>query len=255
MVQCEEGHQYCFGCLWRHIEGLIYGSFKALAFFPCMHMVYHCQKSIGFSDIWRALPGDVIERYEEFQAWEAVIEVKLENLFYCPLCSILCEVDKGVQVFDSSNPKCLMVSCIQCKEPYHLPLPCEENVKTSETAAHRKFEERMTKEFVRECKTSNSEILKIDGCNRVTCTRCRTTMCYVCRQAISSNYEHYFDHHDHWEPGKPCKICKVEKCSLWETEVEDNVALEAREEGLKEFGDKEFGDQKIGPLLQKQTVQ
>ena len=42
---------------------------------------------------------------------------------------------------------------------------------------------------------------------------------------------------------------------MWETEIEDNVALEAREEAFKEFGDKEFGDQKIGPPLQKQTVQ
>ena len=255
MVQCEEGHRFCFGCLRRQVEGIIYGSFKAPACLPCMHTAYHCQKSIGLSDIRRALPGDVVERYEECQAREAVIEAKLENLFYCPFCSIPCEVDKCVQVFDCPNPKCLMVSCIQCKEPSHLPLPCEENAKTSETAARRKVEERMTKAVVRECKTCNSEILKIDGCNRVTCTRCRTTMCYVCRQAISSNYEHFCDHHDHREPGKPCKICKVQKCSLWQTEVDDNVALEAREEALKELGDKEFGDQKIGPPLQKQTVQ
>ena len=70
-----------------------------------------------------------------------------------------------------------MVSCIQWKEPNHLPLQCEENVKTSETAARRKVEERMTKVVVRECKTYNSEILKIDECNRVRCTRCITTMC------------------------------------------------------------------------------
>ena len=164
MVQCGEGHRFCFGGLRRQVEEIIYGSFKAHYCLPCMHTAYHCQKSIGLSDIRRALPGDVVERYEECQAREAVIEAKLENLFYCPFCSIPCEVDKCVQVFDSSNPKCLMVSCIQCKEPSHLPLRCEENAKTSETAARRKVEERMTKAVVRECKTCNSEILNIDGC-------------------------------------------------------------------------------------------
>ena len=95
-----------------------------------------------------------------------------------------------------------MVSCIQCKEPNHLPLPCEENVKTSKIVAHTKVEERMTKAVVRECKTCNSEILNIDEWNRVRCTRCITTMCYVFRQAISSNYENFCDHHDRREPAK-----------------------------------------------------
>ena len=56
--------------------------------------------------------------------------------------------------------------------------------------------------------------------------------------------------------GKPCQICK-NSCSLWETEIEDNVALDAREEALKEFGDDHNNllDQKIGPPLVKKTVQ
>ena len=255
LVQCEKGHRVCFGCLRRQVEDIIYGSFKAHGCLPCMYTGYECKDSIRLSEMRRALSNDVVERYENCQALEAVAEAKLGNLVYCPFCNIPCEVDKCVQVFDCPNPRCLLASCIQCKEASHLPLSCEENGKTSEPAARTKVEERMTKAVVRQCKTCNAAIVKMDGCNRVTCTRCRTTMCYVCRQAISSNYEHFCEHHYQREPGKPCQICKVEKCSLWETEVEDNVALEAREEALKEFADKEFGDQKIGPPLLKKTVQ
>ena len=145
-----------------------------------MHTAGHCQQSIPLSEIQRALPDDAVERYEECQAREAVIEARFENLVYCPFCSIPCEVDKCVQVFDCPNPKCLMASCIQCMEASHLPFPCEENAKTSETTARTKVEERMTKAVVRKCKTCKATMVKMDGCNRVTCTRCRTTMCYVC---------------------------------------------------------------------------
>ena len=257
MVQCAKGHRSCFGCVRRQVEEIIYGSFKAHSSLPCMDMDSDddCTESIALSEIQRALPDDVIERYEECQARESVIEAKLENLVYCPFCSIPCEVDKCVHVFDCPNPKCLIASCIQCKEPSHIPLSCEENEFTSETASRRKVEERMTKAVIRECKTCNTEIVKMrDGCNRLTCPRCSTTMCYVCRQVISSSYDHFCDHYR--QPEEPCQICKVDKCSMWGAEVEDDVALDAKQDALKEFGDKEpkLLDQKIGPPLVKQTV-
>ena len=49
----------------------IYGSFKKHASLNFMHTGYHCQESIRLSHIWRALSGDVIERYEECHTLEA----------------------------------------------------------------------------------------------------------------------------------------------------------------------------------------
>ena len=67
---------------------------------------------IPLSEIHRALPNDVIERYELRQSKVAIIEAKLEKLFYCPFCCIPCEVDKCVQVMDCPNLECLKTSCI-----------------------------------------------------------------------------------------------------------------------------------------------
>jgi hypothetical protein len=149
------------------------------------------------------------------------------------------------------NPKCLKASCIKCKKPSHLPLRCEEVEEKSETALRREVEERMTKAVIRECNICHAELIKMDGRNKLKC-RCGNTMCYVCRQTISSNYTH-FCHCSvlRGEPGKPCQICN--KCSVAEIEVEDNEALDAKEEALKELVDKkpELLDLEIGPPLKR----
>jgi TRIAD3 protein (E3 ubiquitin-protein ligase RNF216) len=202
-------------------------------------------------EIRRALPNDVIERYEDRQARQAIVEAKIEGLVYCPFCNIPYEIDKCVQVLDCPNPKCLKASCIKCKKPSHLPLRCEEVEEKSETALRREVEERMTKAVIRECNICHAELIKMDGCNKLKC-RCGNTMCYVCRQTISSNYTH-FCHCSvlRGEPGKPCQICN--KCSVAEIEVEDNEALDAKEEALKELVDKkpELLDLEIGPPLKR----
>jgi len=256
IVECTDGHQFCFGCVRRELEEIIYGNYEARGYLLCMYTC-RCIKPIPLSEIHRALPNDVIERYELREAEAAILEAKLENLVYCPFCGIPCEVDKCVQVMVCPNPECLKSSCIQCKEPSHLPLLCEENERISDTSHRRRVEERMTKAVVRECKTCKAELVKIDGCNSLKCTRCRTTMCYVCRQTINyPTYSHFCNHFlSNREPGKPCKICN-KTCLLYEDEIEDNVALDAKEEALKELDDKEPNllHRNIGPPLERPTL-
>ena len=253
MVQCRNGHRFCFKCISKRIHEIIYGGLKAHASLSCM-AIDCCEESIPLSEIRRALSNDVvIERYEYRQSQEAIVEAKIEGLVYCPFCNIPYEVDKCVQVLDCSNPKCLKASCIQCKKLSHLPLRCEEAAKKSETALRREIEERMTKAVIRECNICQAELIKAHGCNKLRCV-CGNTMCYVCRRTIS------YLGSDHFcgcflysgEPGKPCQICN--KCSLIENEIEDNEAFAAREEALRELVDQrpELLHQEIGPPLKTQ---
>ena len=249
MVHCRNGHRFCFKCITKRIDEIIYGGLKAHASLSCMAIDY-CEESIPLSEIKRALPNDVIERYEYRQAQETIVEAKIEGLVYCPFCNIPYEVDKCVHVLDCPNPKCLKASCIQCKKLSHLPLRCEEAAKKSETALRREIEERMTKAVIRECNICQAELIKAHGCNKLRCV-CGNTMCYVCRRTIS------YLGSDHFcgcflysgEPGKPCQICN--KCSLIENEIEDNEAFAAREEALRELVHQkpELLHQEIGPPL------
>jgi TRIAD3 protein (E3 ubiquitin-protein ligase RNF216) len=255
MVQCRNGHLFCFKCIRKRIDEIIYGGLKAHASLSCM-AIDCCEESIPLSEISRALPNDVIERYEYRQAQEAIVEAKIEGLVYCPFCNIPYEVDKCVQVLDCQNPKCLKASCIKCKKLSHLALRCEEVEEKSETALRREVEERMTKAVIRECNICKAELIKAYGCNRVTCM-CGNTMCYVCKRAISySDMLHFCGCLLYsGEPGKPCQICN--RCSLVENEIEDNEALAAREEALTELVDNKSESLHlvIGPPLKRRTRQ
>jgi TRIAD3 protein (E3 ubiquitin-protein ligase RNF216) len=251
MVQCQNGHRFCFECITKRIHEIVYGGLKAHASLSWMAIDFY-DESIPLSEIRRALLNDVIERYEYCQAQEAIVEAKIKGFVYCPFCNIPYEVDKCVQVLDCSNPKCLKASYIQCKKLSHLPLRYEEVEKKSETSLRREVEERMTNVVIRECNIFEAELIKTYGCNKVRCV-CGNTMCYICRQTIS-----YLDS-DHFcgclayggELGKPCRRCN--RGILIENEIEDNEALVEREESLRELVDQrpEFLHQEIGPPLKK----
>ena len=102
MIQCPTGHRFCFSCIKRRVEEIIYGSLKAHGTLSCMSMDY-CSESIPLSEIHRALPNNVIQKYENRQAQDAVAEAKIEDLVYCPFCEIPYEIDKCVKVLDCPN--------------------------------------------------------------------------------------------------------------------------------------------------------
>ena len=111
---------FFFYCVRMRVENITYEGFKADESVSCMD-IGGCRESIPLSYIRRALPNDLIARYEDRQAQEAIVQAKLEGLAYCPFCNIPYEVDKCVQVLECPNTKCLQASCIQCKKLNHLP--------------------------------------------------------------------------------------------------------------------------------------
>jgi len=255
MVQCPNGHRFCFKCITKRIDEIIYGGLKAHGSLSCMAIDF-CDESIHLSEIRRAVSNDGIERYEYRQAQEAIVEAKIEGLVYCPFCNTPYEIDKCVQVLDCPNPKCLKASCIQCKKLSHLPLRCEEVENKSETVLRREVEERMTKAVIRECNICQAKLIKTYGCNRMTCV-CGNTMCYICRRTLSYSDDDHFcgclRYND--EPGKPCQICN--RCSLIQNEIQDNEALAAREEALRElvYQKPELLHLEIGPPLERSRRQ
>ncbi|GLJ06301.1 hypothetical protein SUGI_0035800 [Cryptomeria japonica] len=245
VVQCAEGHLFCFQCLRKHVEEYTFGGFQACSSLCCLD-TNGCKESFPLSEIRRILPYDVFEKYERRQAQSEIDKAKLEDLVYCPSCNIPYQVDEGILVLQCPNINCSKASCIPCKKPDHRPLRCDEVEKKSETSLRRKIEEAMAKAVIRVCNSCNAELVKVDGCNKVKC-KCGTIMCYICRQTIPDEYSHFCQHSR--DPANGCQKCK--KCGLWATEVEDELARAAKERAMKNLVKEEptLLNKNIGPKL------
>ena len=133
-------------------------------------------------------------------------------------------------------PECLFQSCKLCSEPNHIPLKCSEVEKQNETDGRKIVEEAMSEARIRTCPKvgCGNRFYKVDGCNKMTCPKCRTLSCYICRALIPKNvgYQHFCQtaHCQH-------KSCK--KCQLYSNSKEDDTRAtkEAGEKAAKEIAE------------------
>ncbi|KAI5922539.1 hypothetical protein F4810DRAFT_701673 [Camillea tinctor] len=192
MITCEgeTAHMFCRSCMKSQAESQVGMSKYELT---CMS-VDGC--SAGFSHSQRALFLDkklstALDRIEQ----EAMLRMAgIENLETCPFCPYAAEyppvdVDKE---FRCDNPKCEKVSCRLCRRETHIPKTCAEASADDGVDARHILEEAMSAALIRRCNTCQNPFVKQDGCNKVTCTKCRTIMCDVCRQTVK-DYSHFDD--------------------------------------------------------------
>lgn len=88
-----------------------------------------------------------------------------------------------------SCPKCKKVYCFKCKCEYHNEVKCEENKKNQESVkAEKEFLNLARKLKFKVCPKCKRWIEKDDGCNHITCYKCKFEFCYVCGKEYSSSH-------------------------------------------------------------------
>jgi hypothetical protein len=93
-------------------------------------------------------------------------------------------------------------------------------LKETITEEHKRkaMEEELTQARLRKC-LCGTEFIKTEGCNKIICNKCATTMCYVC-QATKIDYGHFCSCGDRGT-AKAIKQCvKCNKCTLFYTNTE-----------------------------------
>jgi TRIAD3 protein (E3 ubiquitin-protein ligase RNF216) len=194
MVHCNSNsicHWFCRGCARQTAETEIGNSKYEL---HCMSMD-GC--SFGFSRDQKNEFLDektmvALDRNEQ----EAMLRMAgIENLETCPFCPFAAEYPpvEEDRLFRCQAPDCEMVSCRLCRLESHIPKTCEENAKDNGLSARRLIEEAMSAALIRKCNKCSTPFVKIDGCNKMTCTRggCFNVQCYVCSKSCS--YDHFDD--------------------------------------------------------------
>ena len=117
---------------------------------------------------------------------EELFAAGVEGLAYCPKCGWINVCDPNDKLFRCANPDCLKETCRQCKGDNHIPQRCEE-VENDEELKNRKIlEEKMSEAMIRQCYNCKTPYFKTQGCNHMTCPKCKKEMCYVCKKPYRS---------------------------------------------------------------------
>lgn len=243
MTQCTDGHLFCKECLMKYAQEAVFGAGRSEL--SCMDG--NCTCTFPNSELEKVLPENILRKYYERQAEEAVAATCADELVRCPSCNFPALLDKEISLFSCPNPRCRKETCRKChflwKE--HAGKTCEQVMEQDEVRIRVAFEEKMTAARVRKCHSCGMGLVKSEGCNRMSC-RCGAFMCYLCRQPISG-YDHFCQHAR--TPGADCRHCK--KCSLWSDPTQDDERLigelqkEAEEELLKKNSGKKR--KQVGP--------
>ncbi|KAK9432636.1 hypothetical protein V1505DRAFT_365222 [Lipomyces doorenjongii] len=196
MSQCSEGHLFCQVCIQRQIENLI--GLKQYKL-KCIE-VGGCEGVFVKSEIKRFLPEKLLEVLDKNQQQAELVESGLE-LDQCPLCEFaICIESDEEKELRCQNPECLAVTCRKCGKKSHIPQSCAEYeralAKDDSLTARHQVEEAMTQAMLRHCTRCRQRFFKEDGCNKMTCSNCHNTMCYVCSEPIIG-YNHFSHSHSY----------------------------------------------------------
>ncbi|TKA70558.1 hypothetical protein B0A55_06237 [Friedmanniomyces simplex] len=139
--------------------------------------------------------------------------------------------------FECRNTICSKISCIRCTATWRDPHVCFKSEKTSLRTA---IESSATAAVKRTCPRCLLSFVKASGCNKLVCN-CGYTMCYICRQEITSK-EGYGHFCQHFRPsGGRCGEC--ERCDLYGDEDEEAAIRKAAKAAEKAWREKEGGRQ------------
>ncbi|KAK2812973.1 hypothetical protein FQN50_000994 [Emmonsiellopsis sp. PD_5] len=186
----EELHFFCYACVKTSAKtqvGIMKYEIK------CMDMS-GCAASFDKGTLTKAIGKPLIKKLEELQQRDEIAKAGIEDLHECPFCDFkaICPPVEQDREFRCENPECRKVSCRLCNLVSHIPKTCEE-ANDKKTPARQKIEEAMSEALIRTCPKCKVKIVKEDGCNKMTCVKCRTIMCYVCKKNITKEGYSHFD--------------------------------------------------------------
>ena len=146
----------------------------------------------------------------------------LKNVMFsyrvCDKCSYIGALDKP---FPKTVvcPTCNVNYCRKCKHPHHPNETCEQLLAEKERLKNPiiRAQEAMSKVTIRACPNCKTPFQKHEGCNKMTCAKCKCFSCYMCKSKVQG-YDHFCTKRD----------CRCNRCHLWENpENADRLARRA----------------------------
>ena len=156
-------------------------------------------ESCGEPLVWRDLENLLNEAERKALACSALdtyIRSKPDTVKYCPTadCGTVYRVSTDGRCHKCEA--CLAETCTSCHTQYHNGLTCA--MFKSEKKVEGSLKEWMMKvpDNRKCCPKCNTPIEKNEGCNHMTCSQCKSHMCWLCLEVFPSG-EQVYDHQRH----------------------------------------------------------
>ncbi|XP_065846190.1 E3 ubiquitin-protein ligase RNF14-like [Oscarella lobularis] len=209
-------HVYCRACVKDYFEYLIRQG--AVASLSCLDT--DCKSTMDPNIVKELVEPALFSRYDRLLLQGSLDG--MSDVVYCPRatcrCAVICD---GEHATMGVCTRCTFAFCVLCEHAWHGVAPCQLNrvelrrVKTeyeaAATAAQRAYVERKygkrnvrraieevvseewIEEYTKACPSCGASIEKLDGCNMMTCMKCRAHFCWLCKRVLSrsSPYEHF----------------------------------------------------------------
>ncbi|XP_052864692.1 uncharacterized protein LOC128271275 [Anopheles cruzii] len=176
-------HSFCKQCL---ISTIQYGEDAEIRC-PYSDTVYSCESVIQQREIKALVSKELYEAHLAKSIQQA--ESTIDNTFHCrtPNCRGWCIFEDNVNQFKC--PVCTIVNCLTCRV-IHDGLDCKQYQDRMNSDCDTNLEARRTKAMLQEmvekgdalnCPTCQIVVTKISGCDGITCTMCKTEICWATR--------------------------------------------------------------------------
>ena len=177
VVSAPCSHLFCRDCMTGYVTSKVNDGHVLN-----VHCPYpNCSRVLSSSNFLNLLPSDLHTKYERFRQ---NAEVALDpNARWCPTagCDTVLKRGKGKTSDRLKCNKCKRSLCFSCNEVWHEGRTCEQAA-NGVMAAYRRSHD------VRQCPECNTTIERSEGCNHMTCTRCRFQFCWLCQRRYTKHH-------------------------------------------------------------------
>lgn len=241
MNQCSngDGHHCCQGCIKRYVAEQLDG--KNTTEFKCI-VDMDCTGSYSQYQLSKILSPKTNQRLTDRCFRADVEESGMNTVWICNKCGhvgFLGEEPLPPTVFCDSEECRLTEYCRLCKHQWHQGQTCEESEAERERLKDPilRAQEAMTAATARKCPNCHTPFEKTDGCNKMTCSKCASHSCYLCKQRIEG-YDHF------------CRAfeCDCNRCHLWRDPKEDDERAR-HEAGRRSLANDGFAEEEINRFL------
>lgn len=145
-----------------------------------------CLRPVKLSDVRRIMTDTQEKRYNAITENRRVATDP--SLKWCPnrQCSSVVQRLDGTSLRMDCT-KCHTVFCFSCSGPYHPTKTCRQAKKFKLFPDDLRTSLRKIWEHPKGCPSCGVRVIKISGCNVVTCTACKQSFCWSCEKPFSGH--------------------------------------------------------------------